>query len=43
MGAKKIVLYISQEDHREVLKNFKGEDLKITLEEAIGIASSPVC
>jgi hypothetical protein len=35
MGDKKVVVYIPQDYHKEVLKNFKGKDLKITLEEAI--------
>jgi|SoiMethySBSTD1v2_1073268.scaffolds.fasta_scaffold706197_2 hypothetical protein len=35
MGDKKVVVYIPQEYHKEVLQNFKGKALKITIEEAI--------
>jgi hypothetical protein len=35
MGDKKVVIYIPQEYHEEILKNFKGKALKITIEEAI--------
>jgi hypothetical protein len=35
MGEKKVVIYVPQEHHKEVLKNFKGKALKITVEEAI--------
>jgi hypothetical protein len=35
MGDKKVVVYIPQEYHEEILKNFKGKALKITIEEAI--------
>jgi hypothetical protein len=35
MGDKKVVIYIPQEYHDQVLTNFKGKPLKITIEEAI--------
>jgi hypothetical protein len=35
MGDKKVIIYIPQEHHKEVLTNFKGKPLKITIEEAI--------
>ena len=35
MGNKKVVIYILQEYHKEILTNFKGKALKITIEEAI--------
>jgi hypothetical protein len=35
MGNKKVVIYIPQEYHEEILKNFKSKALKITIEEAI--------
>lgn len=35
MGDKKLIIYIPQEHHKEVLTNFKGNPLKITIEEAI--------
>ena len=35
MGNKKVIIYIPQEYHEEVLKNFKGKHLKITIEDAI--------
>ena len=35
MGNKKVVIYVPQEYHKEILQNFKGKALKITIEEAI--------
>jgi hypothetical protein len=35
MGNKKVVIYVPQEYHEEILTNFKGRPLKITVEEAI--------
>ncbi len=35
MGDKKVVIYVPQEYHKEILQNFKGKALKITIEEAI--------
>ena len=35
MGEKKVVIYVPQAYHEEILKNFKGMALKITVEEAI--------
>jgi hypothetical protein len=35
MGDKKVVIYVPQEYHKEILENFKGRFLKITIEEAI--------
>jgi hypothetical protein len=35
MGDKKVVIYVPQEYHEEILQNFKGRPLKITVEEAI--------
>jgi hypothetical protein len=35
MGDKKVVIYVPQEYHKEILQNFKGKFLKITIEEAI--------
>ena len=33
MGDKKVVIYVPQEHHKEILTNFKGKALKITVEE----------
>ena len=35
MGDKKVVIYAPQEYHKEILTNFKGKPLKITIEEAL--------
>jgi hypothetical protein len=35
MGEKKVVIYIPQDYHKDMLKSFKGKALKITVEEAI--------
>ena len=35
MGEKKVVIYVPQEYHKDILQNFKGKSLKITIEEAI--------
>ena len=35
MGDKKVVIYVPQEYHKDILQNFKGKALKITVEEAI--------
>ncbi|HZB64718.1 MAG TPA: hypothetical protein VE307_05350 [Nitrososphaeraceae archaeon] len=35
MGEKKVVIYVPQEYHKDILQNFKGKALKITIEEAI--------
>jgi hypothetical protein len=35
MGEKKVVIYVPQEYYKEILQNFKGKALKITIEEAI--------
>ena len=35
MGDKKVVIYVPQEYHKEILQNFRGKALKITIEEAI--------
>jgi hypothetical protein len=35
MGDKKVVIYVPQEYHKDILQNFKGKALKITIEEAI--------
>ena len=35
MGDKKVVIYVPQEYHTDILKDFKGKPLKITIEEAI--------
>lgn len=35
MGDKKVVIYVAQEYHKDILKDFKGKPLKITIEEAI--------
>ncbi len=35
MGDKKVVIYVPQEYHKEILENFKGKALKITIEDAI--------
>ena len=34
MGEKKVVIYVPQAIHKEVLKNFKGKTIRITLEDA---------
>jgi hypothetical protein len=35
MVDKKVVIYIPQEYHKEILTNFKGKPLKFTVEDAI--------
>jgi hypothetical protein len=35
MGDKKVVIYVPQEYHKEILTNFKDKPLKITIEDAI--------
>ena len=35
MGDKKVVIYVPQEYHKDILQNFKGKAVKITVEEAI--------
>ncbi len=35
MGDKKVVIYVPQEYHKDILKDFKGKPLKITIEDAI--------
>jgi hypothetical protein len=35
MGKRKMVIYIPLEYHQNILKQFKGKDLKVTLEEAL--------
>lgn len=35
MGEKKVVIYVPQDYHQEILKNFKGKPLRITIEEAL--------
>jgi hypothetical protein len=35
MGKRKMVIYIPLEHHHNILKHFKGKDLKVTLEEAL--------
>jgi hypothetical protein len=35
MGKRKMVIYIPLEQHQNILKHFKGKDLKVTLEEAL--------
>ena len=35
MRNKKVGIYLPQEYHKEILQNFKGKALKITIEEAI--------
>jgi hypothetical protein len=34
MGSKKVVIYIPEAFHKDVLKNFKGKTIKVTLEDA---------
>jgi hypothetical protein len=34
MGDKKVVIYVPQGMHEEILKNFKGKTIKVTLEDA---------
>jgi hypothetical protein len=33
MGERKVMIYVPQEHHEEVLKHFRGKTLKTTLEE----------
>jgi len=35
MGEKKVVIYVPQEYHEQILSKFKGKPLKITVEEAL--------
>jgi hypothetical protein len=35
MGKRKMVIYIPLEYHQNILKQLKGKDLKVTLEEAL--------
>jgi hypothetical protein len=35
MGKKKVIIYVPERYHAQVLKKFKDKDLKITIEDAI--------
>jgi hypothetical protein len=35
MGNKKVIVYIPQEFHDQVIKGFKGKQVKVTIEDAI--------
>jgi hypothetical protein len=35
MGEKKLVIYIPEKYHKDMLRLYKGKDLKVTVEEAI--------
>lgn len=35
MGKKKVVIYVPERYHTQILKKFKDKDLKITIEDAI--------
>ena len=37
MGDKKVIIYVPMTFHKEVLKNFKGKQVKITLEDALRV------
>ncbi len=35
MGKKKVVIYVPQQNHKEILKYFKGRHVRVTVEDAI--------
>lgn len=35
MGGKKVIVYVPQEFHTQVIKNFRGKQVKVTIEDAI--------
>jgi hypothetical protein len=35
MGEKKVIIYVPMSHHKEVLRNFKGKPVKITIEDAL--------
>jgi hypothetical protein len=35
MGDKKVIIYVPMPYHKDVLKNFKGKPVKVTLEDAL--------
>jgi hypothetical protein len=35
MGKDKVIIYVPKEFHKETLKNFRGKQVKVTLEEAV--------
>ena len=35
MGEKKVIIYVPMSYHKDVLRNFKGKPVKITLEDAL--------
>jgi hypothetical protein len=34
MGSKKVVIYVPEAFHKDVLKNYKGKNIRVTLEDA---------
>ena len=35
MGKKKVVIYVPERYHAQILKKFKDKDLKVTIEDAL--------
>jgi hypothetical protein len=35
MGDKKVIIYVPMPHHKDVLRNFKGKPVKVTLEDAL--------
>ena len=35
MGKDKVIIYVPKDFHKDILKNFKGEQVKVTLEGAV--------
>jgi hypothetical protein len=35
MGEKKVIIYVPMSYHKDVLRNFKGKPVRITLEDAL--------
>jgi len=35
MGDKKVIIYVPMSHHKEVLRNFKGKPVKITIEDVL--------
>jgi hypothetical protein len=34
-GKDKVIIYVPKDFHKDILKNFRGQQIKVTLEEAV--------
>lgn len=37
MGKDKVIIYVPKDFHKDILKNFRGKQVKVTLEEAVWV------